>query len=102
MSRISYGDYIYIQVAPKSRVKNQEPQSFIVGAGFFSQDVWAGKASHLNAKNYLNCLFQICPNQHSEKDKNSVDAENRLRILKETAGSSQEAIKLLGDQIALE
>ena len=102
MSRIQYGDYIYIQVAPKSRNKKQEPQSLIVGTGFFSQDVWAGKASNLNSKNYLNCLFQICPNQHSEKDKYSVEAENRLRILKESAGASQEAIKLFTDQIALE
>ena len=102
MNKILYGDYIYIQVSPATKGKPTEPQNFLVGAGFYSPQVWAGKASHLTTKNYLNCLFQIYPNQHSEKDKYSVEAENRYLILKDSEGANPEAVRLFGNQIALE
>ena len=100
-NKVLYGDYVYLQVAPADKKDKKEPENYISGTGFYASQVYAGKASHLSTKNYLSCLFQICPNQHSDKDKFSSEAQNRFKVLKAVEVDSA-AVRALTKEITLE
>ena len=82
--QIRYGDYIYLSFQREGGKKN-----LVSCDGHFSVHAWSGPFNSMFKKNYLHCLFQLHPNQHSAKDWFTVEAERQFKVLQTLDPSNQ-------------